>query len=80
MKTASNNEKKPKKQLNTYARLSGIAFQLGATIYLAAYIGKWLDQKFLLQKKIFTLILILVGLIVSIWNIVRQLKKINDEL
>ena len=73
------NNQKQKKQLLKYARFSGIAFQLGATIYLAAYIGKWLDEKFLMQKKIFTLILILVGLIVSIWSITRQLKKINEE-
>ena len=46
------NNKKQKKQLLKYARFSGIAFQLGATIYLAAYVGKWLDNKFLMEKKI----------------------------
>ena len=73
------NSQKPKKQLNKYVRFTGIAFQLGATIYLAAYVGKWLDDKFLMQKKIFTLVLILIGLIASIWSIVKQLSKINNE-
>ncbi len=73
------NNQKQKKSLNKYVRFTGIAFQLGATIYLAAYIGKWLDNKFLMEKKIFTLVLILIGLIASIWNIVKQLDKINNE-
>ncbi|MDX5585619.1 MAG: AtpZ/AtpI family protein [Aureibaculum sp.] len=73
------NNQKQKKQLLKYARFSGIAFQLGATIYVAAYVGKWLDNKFLMEKKIFTLVLILIGLIASIWSINKQLKKINDE-
>jgi len=73
------NSQKPKKQLHKYIRFSGIAFQLGATIYLAAYLGKWLDNKFLMQKKIFTLALVIFALIVSIWSIVKQLNKINDD-
>ncbi|MCF6347780.1 MAG: AtpZ/AtpI family protein [Flavobacteriaceae bacterium] len=70
---------KQKKSLNKYIRFTGIAFQLGATIYLAAYLGKWLDTKFLMQKKLFTLGFILIGLIASIWSIVKQLNKINNE-
>jgi len=73
------NNQKQKKSLNKYVRFTSIAFQLGATIYLAVYIGNWLDTKFLMQKKIFTLVLILVGLIASIWSIVKQLNKINNE-
>ena len=72
------NQKK-RKQLLKYARFSGIAFQLGATIYLAAYVGKWLDNKFLMEKKIFTYTLIVVGLIATIWSINRQLIKINKD-
>ena len=73
------NNQKQKKHLLKYARFSGIAFQLGATIYLAAYVGKWLDNKFLMEKKIFTLTLIVVGLIATIWSINKQLIKINKE-
>lgn len=69
----------PKKPLNKYIRFSGIAFQLGATIYLAAYLGKWLDTKYSTDKKWFTMGLILVAMIVSIWNIARQLKEIDKD-
>ena len=72
-------EKTPKKgQLNKYLQLTSIAFQMGATIYLAAYFGKKLDIYFQNEKKIFTLLLVLLGLAVSIWNVLRQLKKINQ--
>ncbi|WP_298364626.1 AtpZ/AtpI family protein [uncultured Lutibacter sp.] len=72
-------EKVPKKkQLNKYIQLTGIAFQMGATIYVAAYLGRKLDEYFQNEKKICTLILILLGLAASIWNVLRQLKKINN--
>lgn len=72
-------EKTPKKkQLNKYIHLTGIAFQMGATIYVAAYLGRKLDDYFQNEKKICTLILILLGLAASIWNVLRQLKKINN--
>ena len=72
-------DKKPKKQLNKYIRFTSIAFQLGATIYLAAYFGKRLDNHFLMEKKLFTLGFVLIALIASIWSIVKQLNKINNE-
>ena len=70
---------KSKKQLNKYIRFTGIGFQLGVTIYLAVYIGKKLDSHFLMEKKLFTLGFILISLIASIWSIVKQLEKINNE-
>ena len=71
--------KKEKGQLNKYIRFTSIGFQLGATIYLAVYIGKKLDNHFLMEKKIFTLVFILISLIASIWSIVKQLEKINNK-
>jgi len=44
---ASNNQNQnQKKQLKQIAALSGIAFQMGITIYLFVILGKWLDTKF----------------------------------
>lgn len=73
------NKAKKKKQLNRYLQLTGIAFQMGATIYLAAYFGKKLDEHFQNEKKLITLLFILIGLAASIWIVLRQLKKINEE-
>ncbi|SNR52868.1 AtpZ/AtpI family protein [Lutibacter flavus] len=73
------NKTPKKKQLNKYIHLTGIGFQMGATMYLAAYLGKKLDNYFQNEKKICTLLLLLLGLGVSIWNVLRQLKNINDS-
>ena len=76
-------EKKPEKKSNNtrnnFARFSGIAFQMGATIFLAAYAGKWLDIKYPADKKWFTITLTLLGVALSLYNVLRQINKINDE-
>lgn len=70
---------KKKKQLRKFAQLSGVAFQMGVTIYLGAYFGKKLDIYFEASNKIFTLILTLAALLISLYSIIQQLKKINDK-
>ena len=72
-------KRKPEKRLNKYIRFSGIAFQLGVAMYLAAYFGKKLDAYFSLEKHFFTLGLIIFTLVLSIWSITIQLKKIEED-
>lgn len=67
----------PKKSRNKYLQLTSIAFQMGATIYLAVYIGKKLDFMYPNDKKWFTLGMTLVGLVVALTAVVIQSKKIN---
>ena len=71
---------KPKKknQLHKYLALTGIAFQMGITIYLGAYFGKKLDLHFNTNKT-YTIILTLFALGVSLWSVLSQLKRINDK-
>ena len=52
---------------------------MGVTFYLAAYFGAYLDEKYMLEKKWGTISLILIALIFSIHNVIKQLKKINNE-
>tara|TARA_B100001287_G_C22621606_1_gene500358 strand:+ start:351 stop:512 length:162 start_codon:yes stop_codon:yes gene_type:complete len=52
---------------------------MGVTFYLAAYFGAYLDEKYMLEKKWSTISLILIALIFSIYNVIKQLKKINNE-
>ena len=68
-----------KKQLNRYIQLTGVAFQMGITIYLGAYFGKKLDAHFQTSTKIFTIIGTLLAMVISIWSVLAQLKKINDK-
>ncbi|UMB59789.1 AtpZ/AtpI family protein [Lutibacter sp. A80] len=70
---------KKKKQLNKYLQLTGVAMQMGITIYLGVYFGKWLDSYFETHNKTFTIILTLFALGASIWSVLAQLKNINDK-
>ncbi|WP_111707154.1 AtpZ/AtpI family protein [Lutibacter citreus] len=72
-------KKSKKKQLNKYLQLTSVVFQMGITIYLGAYFGKWLDGYFKTGNKTFLIITILFALIISLYNVIRQLKNINDK-
>jgi len=70
--------KKPKKPLNKYLQLTGITFQMGVTIYLAVYLGRWLDATYPNEKSWFTLIMTLVGIIIGLYSVVVQTKNLNQ--
>jgi len=72
--------KRPKKDkgLKNVAILSGIAFEMGAIIFLAAKGGKWLDDHYQFEKRIFTVVATLLGVAISIWIVLRQLKRIHQ--
>ena len=71
-------QKSPKnKNLRNIAMLSGIAFQMGAIIFLAVKGGNWLDIYYGTEKKIFTVIATLLGVAISIWLVLQQLKRIK---
>ncbi len=57
--------------------LSGIAFEMGAIIYLAAQGGIWLDAHFNNEKRVYTAFATLIGVAISIWIVLRQLKRIK---
>jgi len=73
------NRPKKKNQRHKYLQLIGVTFQMGITIYLGVYLGKRLDMHFETTGKTFTIILTLLALVVSMWSIIVQLKKINDK-
>jgi hypothetical protein len=72
-------QKLPKKKnnLKNVAMLSGIAFEMGAIIFLAAKGGIWLDEHYQTEKRIFTAIATLIGVAIAIWVVLRQLKRIE---
>ncbi|MDF0706838.1 AtpZ/AtpI family protein [Flagellimonas okinawensis] len=69
--------KKYNKAINTAARLSGSAIQMGVVIYLGVWGGKWLDANFDTEK-VFLPICTILAVAISIYLVVQQVKKIND--
>lgn len=67
------------KEKNKFIVLTGVAIQMGVTIFLGAYFGKMLDEKYPSDKKWFTMSLTILAVFISLYNILIQLKKINKE-
>lgn len=72
-------DKNEKSQLRHAVELSGIAIQMGVIIYLAAQAGLWLDNHYQTEKRLFTAICTLLGVGISLWVVLRQLKRINSK-
>ena len=70
---------KPKNPFRKYLILSGIAAQMGITIYLGAYFGKKLDEKYPNEKHLFTVFLTLFSVFVALFIVVKQIKSVTQN-
>lgn len=52
---------------------------MGVTIFLGAYFGKQLDEKYPSEKKWFTMLLTLLAVAVALYNFIRQVNRFKDE-
>lgn len=67
--------KNPVKQgLRNYTKYTGLAFQMMAVIGLSAFIGYKIDQHYEHQTQWVTAIACVLGVILSIYQIIKQLK------
>ena len=64
--------------LKRWAILSGIGIQMGVIIYLFVMLGKWLDENYTEEGKLFTIICTLVGVGASLFLVVKQTNKLNS--
>ncbi|RZK76838.1 MAG: AtpZ/AtpI family protein [Pedobacter sp.] len=64
-----------KKEVNNFAKYSSISFQMLATIGVFAFIGYKLDEYKQTKTPIFTAIFSLVGVVISLYQVVKQLNK-----
>jgi hypothetical protein len=60
---------------NSFVKYSSIGFQMLATIGLFAFIGYKIDEYQHNEKPIVTAILSLVGVLISLYQVVKQLNK-----
>lgn len=75
-------EKKPtrkSKPLNNYVKFSGMAIQMGLTIALGAWGGSELDKKFKAPSHLFTIILSLLAIGISLYLIIRDVINMQKE-
>lgn len=72
-------QKQKKKQLSKYIRFTGIAFQMGITIYLGSLLGEWLDTKNQNPTQLYTKICTLVAVFAAMFSVIRQVIKISKN-
>ena len=63
-----------KKALNDYGRYTGMAFQMLIVIGVFTFAGYKLDHWLHLKYPVFTIVLILLSVITSLYAIIRSLK------
>lgn len=77
MSQPNHSKRKPpqnqKDKLNSYARFSGIAIQMFAIIGVGTFIGVKLDEKYPNKHNLYTLILSLSSVIMSIVYVIRRI-------
>ena len=61
--------------MKNYARYSGMAIQLGATIALCAFAGRKLDTWLSFQQPLMTTLLAFLGTVAGIYLLVKDLLK-----
>ena len=72
------NNNSPKKPLKNALILTGVAFQMGATIYLFVLLGRWLDTVYNNGNRAYIIVSALVGVGISLYLTVKQLNRINS--
>lgn len=68
-----------KKNINNFARYSSISFQMLATIGVFAFAGYKIDEYRQSKAPVFTAVLSLLGVIISLYQVVKQLNKSNED-
>lgn len=66
-----------KNPLKNFAIFSGIAIQMGVTIFLFAWLGRWLDDTYNEGNKLYLIILTLFGVFISIYVVIKQLNQMQ---
>ena len=73
------NNPKRKRPLNTYAKFSSLAIQMFAIIGIASFAGVKLDKKYPNKNNLFTLVLSLLGVLIAIFYVIRQITISSKE-
>jgi len=69
---------KKQKPSNSYLKYSGLAIQMAVTIYLGNLLGKYVDKITESGSDVFTKIITLLAVFLSMFVIIRQVIKSQD--
>lgn len=63
------------KGVNAYVKYSAVGFQMLATIGVFTYIGYKVDEYRKSDQPIFTALISLIGVVISLYQVIRQVNK-----
>lgn len=63
--------------IRRWAILSGIGIQMGVIIYLFVKGGIWLDENYNPEGKVYTIVLTLLGVAISLFLVLQQTNRLN---
>ena len=72
-------ENKPPQKKNKWLALVTIPAQMGATIFLFSYVGTYLDEKYPNTIFYYNQVLVLAGVFVALYNVIKQVNNINKS-
>ncbi|WP_442264717.1 AtpZ/AtpI family protein [Tenacibaculum sp. ZS6-P6] len=72
-------KKTNKSQLKQYARFSGIAIQMGITIYLGSLLGEWLDNKYPNSNNLYAKICTLAAVFIAMYSVIKQVINFSKD-
>ena len=73
-------EKKPQKtKTSKWIALINIPIQMRVIIFLFAYLGDWLDENHPSPKVYYNKILVMVGVVLALYNVIRQVNEIGKS-
>jgi hypothetical protein len=70
-------QKNNSKPLNKWIQLISIPAQMGMVIFLFAYLGQYLDEKY--QSENYVKIFTIVGVFLAMYNVIRQVNQLNKN-
>lgn len=70
--------KKRNDQANSYMRYTGMAFQMGATIFVGILLGQFLDRKMQTSRPYFTMLFAIVFTGAAVYLAIKDFLK-NDQ-
>ena len=70
-------DQKPKKQLNNYARFTGIGFQMLVTISLGVFAGVKLDEHYPNKYSAYTIICSLASIGIALYSVIKQVTNFS---
>jgi hypothetical protein len=65
------------KPLNKWMQLISIPAQMGVVIFLFAYLGQYLDEKY--QSENYVKIFTVVGVFLALYNVIRQVNQMSKN-